>query len=294
MCGDTYGQSLAYSNLADLLSKDDPAGSAEAAQLGVTLARRAGSRSALSLALVNVAAALVDLGDWDGAAAMMAEAVDQDDLGDEPLLAMVRTELAAMRGDVSSARDLHAQLGFMLTSEDQQDQSNVANAEALIAMAEERYDVALAKSRDALKVVDVVGIGEYPVRLGWRIATRAAHAAGDDAAVDELLALLDGHPDQQVPPLLQAERALVRARRAARLGADTADGQFDAAIADMRKRSTPYDLAQGLLDHAGFLVARGDTSAAGVLVDEARDIARRLGAAPVLNRAEGVLSSAHV
>ena len=59
--------------------------------------------------------------------------------------------------------------------------------------------------------------------------------------------------------MLRAERALVRARRAARDGDQDA---LAAAVAGLRARSTPYHLAHGLLDHAKYLARQGDEDAA--------------------------------
>ena len=52
--------------------------------------------------------------------------------------------------------------------------------------------------------------------------------------------------------------------------------------------STPYHLAQGLLDHAAFLAETGDGPLAALAVAEAREIAERLGCLPVLARADAL------
>jgi hypothetical protein len=86
--------------------------------------------------------------------------------------------------------------------------------------------------------------------------------------------------------MLRAERDLARARLAAAAGAGTAATSFTAAIARLRERSTPYHLANGLLDHAEYLLASGDARAAAAAIDEARDIAVRLRCQPLLDRAD--------
>jgi hypothetical protein len=80
----------------------------------------------------------------------------------------------------------------------------------------------------------------------------------------------------------RAERELARARLAARDG-DPGAVAFTVAIAGLRQHSTPYHLAHGLLDHAGYLLRGGDPDAAAI--GEARDIAQRLGCQPLLDRA---------
>ena len=88
--------------------------------------------------------------------------------------------------------------------------------------------------------------------------------------------------------MLRAERGLARARLTVADG-DPADGAaFAAAIAGLRQRSTPYHLAQGLLDHAEHLLRTGDDETAGTAIGEAREIAGRLHCQPLLDRAETI------
>jgi hypothetical protein len=86
--------------------------------------------------------------------------------------------------------------------------------------------------------------------------------------------------------MLRAERDLVRARLAASEGDAAAAAAFAAAITYLREQSTPYHLAHGLLDQAGYLTRRGDRDAAALAVDEARVIGRRLRCQPLLDRAD--------
>lgn len=57
------------------------------------------------------------------------------------------------------------------------------------------------------------------------------------------------------------------------------------AVTGLRRHSTPYHLAHGLLDHAAWHAAHGDTQAAGAAITEATAIATRLGCQPLLDRA---------
>jgi hypothetical protein len=107
-------------------------------------------------------------------------------------------------------------------------------------------------------------------------------------AVDEFLAMLDAELPGRLPPVLQAERELVRARLAVTRGDDAAGTQLEAAIGTMRRSSPPHLLAHGLLDHATYLTSQGDDAAAAVAVAEARDIGARLGCRPVLDRADAL------
>jgi hypothetical protein len=83
----------------------------------------------------------------------------------------------------------------------------------------------------------------------------------------------------------RAERDLARARLAACDGQPEADAAFTAAITGLRQHSTPYHLADGLLDHAAYLSHLGDDQAAAAAASEAAGIAQRLGCQPLLDRA---------
>jgi hypothetical protein len=101
--------------------------------------------------------------------------------------------------------------------------------------------------------------------------------------------MLDGYQPGQLAPILHAERDLARARLTASDGGPAADAAFIAAIAGLRRHSTPYHLAHGLLDHAEHLLRRDDNEAAAAAIAESRDIADRLRCQPLLDRAADLL-----
>jgi hypothetical protein len=69
-------------------------------------------------------------------------------------------------------------------------------------------------------------------------------------------------------------------------GDPPAAASFAAAISGLRELSTPYHLAHGLLDHAGYLTRLGDSGAAAAAIEEARAIGQRLRCQPLLDRAD--------
>ncbi len=99
---------------------------------------------------------------------------------------------------------------------------------------------------------------------------RCAFGLGDTEAVQTLVAMLDAYRPGDLVPMLVAERALVGARLASVAGDPGADGLFTAAITALRERSTPYHLAQGLLDHAEHLGGGPAADRVVTLVAEAR------------------------
>jgi hypothetical protein len=115
----------------------------------------------------------------------------------------------------------------------------------------------------------------------------------DTAAADELLTLLDDCQPGHLAPMLHAERDLVRARLAASDGDVAAEASFATAISGLRELSTPYHLANGLLDHAQHLTRLRDTRAAAAAIGEAHDIAGRLRCQPLPDRAAELTRKDH-
>ena len=236
---------------------------------------------------MNLAQALLMAGDWDGAEAELAQAIDRDGLADIEILSCYRAWLTALRGDVLAAQAALAGLSDLPTSEDPQDQALIAVAEAFTATARRQPEAALGHARAALDHAAGLGIGHEFLRWAWPLATRAAHDLSDAATAAGLLAMLDRYRPGRLAPMQRAERDLARARlTAADGGPDTAAAVFAAAIAGLRERSTPYHLAHGLLDHAEHLLRTGEAGAAAAAIGEASGIADRLGCQPLLDRAD--------
>jgi hypothetical protein len=232
-------------------------------------------------------------GDWDGAEAEFRQALESDGLAGIEFLACYRAWLAALRGDTAAAEHVLAGLPNLRASEDPQDQSVIAVAEGFIAADRRDPAAALGCARTALALVGALGISNECLRWAWPLAARAAHDLSDDAAISELLGLLDGYQPGQLAPMLRAEHELTRARQAAR-GDDrdaAAAVAFAAAIRSLRELSNPYHFAHGQLDHAEYLLRTGDEAGAAAAIDEARDIAQRLRCQPLLDRVESLTAA---
>jgi class 3 adenylate cyclase/tetratricopeptide (TPR) repeat protein len=284
--GDTLALGRALLSLSDAVTGTDPAAAAEAARAAAAHSRQAGARYNLAVAVVNLAQALLMTGDWDGADAELAQALDGDGLADIEFLACNRAWVVALRGDTETAETVLAGLGDLRASEDPQDQATIAAVEAFTAAARNQPDTALRCARAALGHADALGISWDFLRWAWPLAARAAHDLADTATTTDLLALLDGYQPGQLAPMQRAERDLARARlTTADAGPDTG-AAFTAAITGLRQHSTPYHFAHGLLDDAEHLLRLGDDKAAEEAIGEARDIASRLGCQPLLDRAD--------
>jgi class 3 adenylate cyclase/tetratricopeptide (TPR) repeat protein len=282
---DTTQWGLALFNLSDSLAFDDPAAAAVVARDAVAHLRHTGNRAGLGWATGNLAYALIAAGDWDGAADALQAAAEADGLHDVDYIKANRAWLAGLRGDVETSERLLIDLHELRDSEDPQDRSMVARARACIAAASDQPAAALRQARIPLDYADQLGIGSECPRWAWPVAARAAHDLNDTDTTDRLLAQLDAYQPGQLAPMQRAERDLVSARLAGRRDdADTAR-MFVQAVASLRTMSTPYHLAHGLIDHAEYLQTTGDAAAAGPAIDEAREIATRLGCQLLLDRA---------
>ena len=154
---------------------------------------------------------------------------------------------------------------------------------------------ALRLSRISVEQIDrALSIAGDDGRWAWPLAARSAHEIGDLTTETELLEFCEQHPPGHLAPMQRAEALLIRARLAAAAQASDAADQFAAAVEALRSLSTPYHLAHGLLDHAKFLAATGDSSAAAQLIAEARSIATGLGCRPLLDRADALTAKAVV
>jgi tetratricopeptide (TPR) repeat protein len=284
--GDSVYLGIALLNLADAVTPDDPAAGAAAARDAAARLRQAGAPDYLGFAVVNLAVALCMLGDWDAAAGELDQAADADGLADMEFLISYRGWVAALRGDVPAAEGALAGLDKLRTSEDPQDQANIATLEAFIAAARRQPAAALDRARAVLGHAAALGISHDIPRWTWPLAARAAWDLADPQASAELFELLDRHRPGELAPMLRAERELARARLATLDAApDAAGAALAGAVAGLRQHSTPYHLAHGLLDHAAWLTAHGDGRTAEAAVTEATAIAVKLGCQPLLDRA---------
>jgi len=283
--GDSMRLGVALLHLADIVMPGDPSTAAETARAAASHLRRVGYRGRLVVAVMNLAEALLMLGDWDAAETELTQAADADGLTDHQFLACFRAWLAALRGNATAAQNVLAALKDLRASEDPQSKALLSVAEGFTADALRQPKAALRHAQATLAYADTLGISHDTLRWAWPLAARAAHDLRDTATVGQLLTLLDSRQPGHLAPMLRAERDLARARLAANGGERASPAAFTAALGRLREQSTPYHLAHGLLDYAADLIGLRDTEAAAAAIEEAKDIARRLRCQPLLDRA---------
>ncbi len=287
--GDRGAEGKALCNLSDVLAPIDPRAAADAARTAVDRSRQVGARRMLAFALSNLAETMFTLGDWDEAATILQDARERDGLDSNDITQVNYARLVALRGDAEATSQLLSTgLDRFRASEDPQDLSAIRLIEGLLAATTGDHAAALELAQAAAGYERELGINAEPVRWAWALAARSAYNVGDAAVQQQLLDGLDGHPVGKLPLVLRAERDLIRARLTAGADEAAAASLFEQAIEAYRKIPAPFHLAHALLDQAEFLTRTGQAAAAEVVVAEAAQIAGRLGARPLAERAQAL------
>ena len=147
-----------------------------------------------------------------------------------------------------------------------------AFSNTFVLRAEGRPDEARAAIEPAITAASELGTTFLYVKLAFIEALEAAHALGDIARVEELLATIEALRPGDRPPLLEAHAHRFRGK----LTGD--ESHYRAAAAIFREHELMFYLAVALLEH-------GETTGSETSLAEAREIFERLGAAPWLERA---------
>ena len=278
----------ALANLSDALGGFDSRRAADAARAAAEHARNIGDRRLLGLSTLNLTMALLGLGEWDDADAVLSTAAQGDELAEDVYVVFVGGLLAGLRGDCARATAALASLSDSRSSGNAQEQASIATLEAFTAAALGRRVEALGHARTVVGAAAKLGIRHETVRWAWPLAASIARSLAEIATCAELVAVLDGYADDQLPRILRAERALALAAGQASAGEPGAMTAFADAITALRTAASPYHLAHGLLEHADYLTRMGDAATAAAAADEARAIGLRLRSSPLVERSEAV------
>ena len=218
---------------------------------------------------MNLAMALLTLGEWDDAEAVLVTANQRDQVGDDRNVLFVSGLLAGIRGDGSRASDALATLSDSRSSGNAQEQACISGLAAFTCAALGKHAEALAHARTVVGAAATLGIRHETVRWAWPLAASIARSLAEIATCAELVEVLDGYPDDQLPGILRAERVLALAATRDRAGDPEAPQAFADAIAALRAAASPYHLAHGLLEHADYLNRTGEAAQAAAAADEA-------------------------
>ena len=278
----------AYNNLADRpLQLDRFADTLVHAERGLALAQSRGDRQWEGMLTLTVTTARVGLGRWEDVPMLDDGVLERlspfHQLGYLAVVARVQ----AARGDTAALRRTAA-----LAATEQ----HSTNAEWAIGPLVARAIAlnGLGRHAEALEVALPIATGGPGIlnedrREAYVEAGLAAHALGDEAALERLVAFVAELPPAMRTPLLRSGAARFAGLLAWRRGdARTADERLDAAARELDEIEAPFNLAQIRLEHAEVLTAGGRDEEAAPLLAEARATFARLGATPWLARADAL------
>ena len=263
----------AYANLSDSCFGSDRYGEAlEALGEALGLARRSGERAVELFVLSETTYALTMTGRWDEAVATFDELPEEQLRANSNFVSVLSgvLEIFLHRGQIGRSRELLSWFDFV-PSEDRQAYAIHTGTQAALLHAEGRFGEAVDAGSYAAGISDV----PQAVKQGLVWAVESALALGERVRADELLAAVEALPPGLRAPFLEAQTQRFRARMS------NDEAGFKSAAAGFREYDIPFWLAVTLLEH-------GELTSDASLLDEAREIFERLGAALWLERLDAV------
>jgi hypothetical protein len=257
---------LTARNLAtDLYMIYDLPGAEEHALAGMELARRYGARASVISQAGNLCYVLIMEGRWDEAVALVAELGEPGDeaSSSQDMLRMRLGHIAALRGDVATARGHQAPGRAWASSDDIQARSYYLAMEAVISRAAGDDRAALVAADGAIQVALDGGIqlAHENLRTALPEGIDAALALDNLDAAERMLAIVTARQPGEIPPFLRAHvargQALVDARRGR--GGTVERGLLEAEQIFL-VIGCPYWLARTQLDRGEWLLSAGRMS----------------------------------
>ena len=278
--GDLDDLARAYLNLAEILAAplDRIEEAIEVARDGIALCEEVGLDCDYGVSLRAIAAgALFELGRWDEAEAVVAEAAERSPIECAAIdLHLAGAKVAAGRGPLDAADRHLAGAGELMTNtRDPQYTGPFAARTAELALWRRRPREALAEALDGLGRVDDCWFGAPLLWLGIRAAADVGDAATGDRLAARASEVLTGRS-----PVLGAYERSCRAE-ATRLAQPDPEA-FAAAAAAWDRARRPYPAAYCRFREAEALLEQRRRRAAAKALAAARAAADRLGAAPLL------------
>jgi class 3 adenylate cyclase/tetratricopeptide (TPR) repeat protein len=251
-------------------------------QRGLELSRRIGDRNWERAFLMHQAADLFRSGDWDRALEVAEESAQE--AADQFSLSAVLHPLAtilAWRGDADAARLATERSGFQRKSPDSQARATWAWSVGMQRMAEGRWAEAAEATASWQEIGGAVGLPHPAVKSSFVIWGETSLRAGDAASARAFVAHVRALPAGQLTPYVEAH-----GHRIAALLGDCEDpaAELAAAAKTLRQIGYRFDLMLALADAAEVLPA--DAGRAAEARTEALEIARELGATPIIERLE--------
>ncbi|HVA21172.1 MAG TPA: AAA family ATPase [Candidatus Micrarchaeia archaeon] len=267
--GRLTAQITAVGNLADAEAQLDRPEAEGHLEEAIALARRAGNRGLLVVAVSNLLWVWSLRGRWADAVRLAGEHLHDEVLNlhpnDRAYIHVRLAVLAGWRGDPALASPHLPAVEAMASNDDVQARTMAGAALVAVALAAGRAAEALDRAEPLLaESAPAFGISHETVRQLWPDVVEAAIASGSHATAERHLSDLAARPPGVVPPYLLAQLARLSGLLARSRGGDPARIASDlaGAVERFRRLGYPYWLARAQLDEATFLVGQGDLVAA--------------------------------
>jgi DNA-binding CsgD family transcriptional regulator len=290
---------IGRSDLQLMLGRYDEA--IEAADQGITLAEQSGlGRTAGAFLRGNKAEALFRSGRWDEALVASTPGAEASGVFAGTLF-LLRSELFAANGQREQAElDLRVARRHLRNSSAAQFALPLELIEAELARAGGDLDRGREVVTRVLAREDTGDEQRYRwpvISLAARIEAERVIAARDIGQLEPAQRIAELREEAEATAAATAadrgHRALVRAEHARALSEGEADA-WAAAVSAIREMNEPHPLAYALLRYAEALTAAGDLGAATSAASEGLDLARGMGAAPLLEEIEALMRRARL
>lgn len=277
----------AYVNLSELLFRRDRYHeSLRSYEDGLALSRRVGNRLWESALLCEMTFPLFMIGRWDEALGAMSGLAPDDVARADILGALVSLPaIHAHRGRLEEAKRVLRVFGRYATSDDVQERAAYAIASATVHRAEHDAERALKDSLEAIEMGRRIAPDSHLLKVGLDLGIEMAAAVGDISRVEALLTIIDSLRAMEATPLGHA----IGARGAARLAnirgdVDNVEVPFKRAAGMFLEIGVPFWRAVTLAEHAEWLARHNRADDAELLLREARETFRQLGATSWLGK----------
>ena len=284
----------AEGNLADLCMTQDLPGAEAHCETALMLARRWGARDMEAFAAGNLMYVLTMTGRFDEAFQLGAEHLQaESDVPGVPSLHGRLAVLEALAGNLQSAEEHLASSGSDEQSDDMQERAMCLAARAAVALARHDYEVALDAAGRAVDeaLEGGVHVAHEAVRQAFPDALDAALAIPDLDRGERLVELLAKRPPGEVPPYLSAQVKRYQALlAAARDNDDDVEEGLVASETSFRDLGYPYWVARAQLDRAEWLARLDRLDESAELAADAAATFERVGATPMLARAQVLIA----
>ncbi|MFC4910798.1 helix-turn-helix transcriptional regulator [Actinomadura gamaensis] len=265
----------------------------EVARRGVAKAQENGvARTQGAFLAINQAEPMVSLGRWDEADALLRRTIDQ-----RPPL-KIRTSLFALAGEIATARgDLDRAVRMLgrareVTWPKVQDLFATRRMEAALRLAQGRPDAALVAIEPVLDDPDQTLPDDS--RYAWPVLVHAATACAELGCPPDFERVEKRAQATLVLGELQQAWKLTYDATAARARGDLNADDWDEAAAAWQALGNPYQEALALSWAGQSALHAGNRDAARARLSRATDLARGLGAVPLLDRLSALTQRARL